>query len=89
MLENDSVTVACEVPIYLDSTDIEHFREKLGFLIPLDLGELGALTGHIDILQIRNGAVHILDYKPNARKEIVPMAQRCFYAIRRWSIWNR
>jgi len=25
------------------------------------------LTGHIDLLQVRNGAVHILDYKPDAR----------------------
>ena len=35
MLANDSVTVACEVPIYLDSMDIEHMRDKLGFIIPL------------------------------------------------------
>ena len=27
------------------------------------------LTGHIDLIQIRNGQVHILDYKPNAAKE--------------------
>jgi ATP-dependent exoDNAse (exonuclease V) beta subunit len=27
------------------------------------------ITGHIDILQIRNGMVHILDYKPQAEKE--------------------
>ena len=25
-----------------------------------------AITGHIDFLQVRNGAVHVLDYKPDA-----------------------
>jgi hypothetical protein len=25
------------------------------------------VIGHIDFLQVRNGAVHILDYKPDAR----------------------
>jgi hypothetical protein len=25
------------------------------------------VTGHIDFLQVRNGAIHILDYKPDAR----------------------
>ena len=29
----------------------------------------GSITGHIDILQIRYGKIHILDYKPNAIKE--------------------
>jgi len=38
------------------------------------------LTGHIDILQIRNGMVHILDYKPNASKE-KPIEQLTWYAL--------
>lgn len=80
MLHNDSVTVACEVPVYLDTMDIEHMRDKLGFLIPWDTTGLGTLTGHIDILQIRNGALHILDYKPNAKKE-KPIEQLTLYAL--------
>ncbi len=38
------------------------------------------LTGHIDIVQIRNGQVHILDYKPNAAKE-KPIEQLTWYAL--------
>jgi PD-(D/E)XK nuclease superfamily len=38
------------------------------------------LTGHIDIVQIRNGIVHILDYKPNASKE-KPIEQLTWYAL--------
>lgn len=38
------------------------------------------ITGHIDFVQIRNGMVHILDYKPNASKE-KPIEQLTWYAL--------
>ena len=38
------------------------------------------LTGHIDLLQVRNGQIHILDYKPNAAKE-KPIEQLTWYAL--------
>ena len=38
------------------------------------------LTGHIDFVQIRNGMVHILDYKPGASKE-KPIEQLTWYAL--------
>ncbi|MFY9462053.1 MAG: PD-(D/E)XK nuclease family protein [Candidatus Sungiibacteriota bacterium] len=38
------------------------------------------LTGHIDLVQIRNGQVHILDYKPGAAKER-PIEQLTWYAL--------
>ena len=38
------------------------------------------LTGHVDIVQIRNGSVHLLDYKPNAAKE-KPIEQLTWYAL--------
>src|ERR1035437_9846873 len=38
------------------------------------------LTGHIDLVQIRNGQVHIMDYKPNAAKER-PIEQLTWYAL--------
>jgi len=38
------------------------------------------ITGHIDILQIRNGQIHILDYKPDAEKER-PIEQLTLYAM--------
>ena len=37
-------------------------------------------TGHLDFLQVRNGAVHILDYKPGARTD-KPIAQLTLYAL--------
>jgi hypothetical protein len=81
MLCNDSVTVAVEVPVYMDSMDIEHMQEELNFTIPLKLDKV--LTGHIDILQLRNGAVYILDYKPQDkdRRRIKPVTQLTLYAL--------
>ncbi|MFA5792155.1 MAG: hypothetical protein WC884_03940 [Candidatus Paceibacterota bacterium] len=38
------------------------------------------LTGHIDLIQIRNGQIHIMDYKPNAAKER-PIEQLTWYAL--------
>lgn len=80
MLCNDSVTVATEVPVYMDEMDIEHMQEALGFKIPLKLDKV--MTGHIDILQIRNGNVHILDYKPlKSAKRDKPVSQLTLYAL--------
>ncbi len=38
------------------------------------------ITGHIDFIQIRNGMVHILDYKSRANKE-KPLEQLALYAL--------
>ena len=38
------------------------------------------ITGHVDFIQIRNGSIHILDYKPNAAKE-KPIEQLTLYAL--------
>ncbi len=38
------------------------------------------ITGHIDILQIRNGMIHLLDFKPGAEKER-PIEQLTLYAM--------
>ena len=46
----------------------------------LELAEGRSITGHIDFLQVRNGAVHILDYKPDARTN-KPIAQLAIYAL--------
>jgi ATP-dependent exoDNAse (exonuclease V) beta subunit len=58
--------------------DIEHLQHRLGFKIPLSLDH--PLTGHVDFLQIRNGAVHILDYKPDAEVNR-PIEQLTLYAL--------
>lgn len=78
MLINDSSTIACEVPVYLTAEHIRYFRET-GF--KLSLTEQDApITGHIDFVQVRNGFIHILDYKPEARK-INPVSQLTIYAL--------
>jgi hypothetical protein len=81
MLGNDSVTVAVEIPIWLTEPDIAALEAEHGIeLAPRDVGRERVITGHIDFLQVRNGAVHILDYKPDARTN-KPIAQLAIYAL--------
>lgn len=91
MIANDSCTVATEVPVYIRKEDIEHMENELKFKIS-DEGMIELkgdknlrkmpklLTGHIDLVQIRNGQIHLLDYKPNASKE-KPIEQLTWYAL--------
>ena len=90
MLANDSATIAVEVPIWLAESDISALEETYGIEIvakqPANPARLRAahaprhITGHIDFLQVRNGAIHILDYKPDARTN-KPIAQLTIYAL--------
>ena len=60
MLVNDTATIGVEVPVW--------FWEKK--LVNAETGKKGlGICGHIDILQLRYGNIHVLDYKPNAVKE--------------------
>jgi len=79
MLANDSTTIAVEVPVWLSQADIAAIEREYG--VRLFSGDAAAsITGHIDFLQVRNGAVHILDYKPDARTN-KPIAQLTVYAL--------
>ena len=94
MLANDTVTVATEVPVYITKDDLEHMQTQLGFemysksagtgsataVCKIGTGTPKLITGHIDILQIRNGQIHILDYKPDAEKDR-PIEQLTLYAM--------
>jgi ATP-dependent exoDNAse (exonuclease V) beta subunit len=81
MLANDSVTLAVEVPIWLTASDISALEREHGIRLRADGAAPGqTITGHIDFLQVRNGAVHILDYKPDARTNR-PFAQLTIYAL--------
>ena len=90
MLINDSTTVAVEVPIFLLEDDIAVLEYTYDITIipkePLHRARPGLghkprfITGHIDFLQVRNGAIHILDYKPDARTN-KPIAQLAIYAL--------
>ena len=77
-ITNDSVTIAAEVPIYLTHDDLLYFNSRNFNLNSNDFST--PVTGHIDILQIRNNLIHILDYKPNADKEN-PIEQLTIYAL--------
>ena len=39
------------------------------------------ITGHIDVLQVRNNLIHVLDYKPEAKKEKKAVKQLTIYAL--------
>ena len=78
MLINDSTTVATEIPVYLTKDDIIYFLNR-NFKLPLE-NQKTPITGHIDIIQIRNGLIHILDYKPDAKHQN-PIHQLTIYAL--------
>lgn len=78
MLANDSCTIACEVPVYLTAEEIAYYKSK-GFFVTLPESPK-PITGHIDIVQARNGLIHLLDYKPKAR-HIDPVNQLVVYAL--------
>jgi hypothetical protein len=80
MLATDSVTIAIEIPIWLDEPDIRAPERRHCIELAPKSGAPRAITGHIDFLQMRNGAVHILDYKPDARNNR-PIAQLAIYAL--------
>ena len=79
MLANDSTTIAVEVPVWLSKDDITAVEREHGIQLRSVNAER-SITGHIDFLQVRNGAVHILDYKPDARTN-KPIAQLTIYAL--------
>ena len=80
MLANDSVTIAVEIPIWLTAADIDALEVEYGIRLLPPVHSPRVLTGHIDFLQVRNGAVHILDYKPDARTN-KPIAQLTLYGL--------
>lgn len=78
MLANDSCTIACEVPVYLTAEEISYYKSQ-GFFLTLP-EVCKPITGHIDIVQVRNGFIHLLDYKPKAR-QVDPLNQLVVYAL--------
>lgn len=86
MLINDTSTVACEIPVYITAGEIDGFE-----LFKL-CGINGAVTGHIDLLQMRFGRVWVLDFKPEAVKEKHAWCQVFVYTLAlslRTGIWLR
>ena len=76
-LINDTATIATEVPVYLYPNELTKSEQK-DYGIKLD----EPLSGHIDILQVRWNKIHILDYKPDAKKTDKQTADQLFlYAL--------
>jgi len=73
MLESDTTTIACEIPIWLLPEELEAYKEIFNSTEPL--------TGHIDLLGLEDGKIWILYYKPNASKEKFAATQTYFYAL--------
>jgi len=80
MIANDSVSIAAETAVLINSEDIMHLKHELNFEIPITLEDGEYITGHIDLIQIRNGSIYLLDYKPSASKE-KPIEQLTLYAL--------
>ena len=74
------VTLAVEIPIWLTETDITAIEREYEIELAPETTAPRVLTGHLDFLQVRNGAVHILDYKPDAGTN-KPIAQLTIYAL--------
>jgi transposase-like protein len=73
MLINDSATVAVELPVFFNPKELTN-KEKRTYGIKLSR----TLTGHIDILQVRFNKIHVLDFKPDARKDDRRAAEQVF-----------
>ena len=82
-LINDSTTIAAEIPVYLTHDDIFYYKIRNFTIKFLEKYET-PITGHIDLLQIRNGLIHILDYKPDSHLKQVQehaVQQLTIYAL--------
>jgi len=80
MLANDTVTVAVETPLLMNSEDVRHYKHELSYDVPIALKDDEYVTGHVDLIQVRNGSIHLMDYKPSAEKE-KPVDQLTIYAL--------
>ncbi len=73
-LEHDPATVACEVPVWMESWEFADYPQILGTREPL--------TGHIDVLRREeDGRLGVWDYKPHAAAERNAHLQVFLYAL--------
>lgn len=73
MLNNDSNTVAVELPVWLEPEEVMKYNAIFS--------EPRPLTGHIDVLRIEDDKIWVWDYKPKANKERYAATQVYFYAL--------
>lgn len=73
MLAYDKTTIAMEVPVWLDQTELKSYKKVFD--------SEKSLSGHIDIVRVENDLVWIWDYKPNAHREKFADTQTYLYAL--------
>jgi hypothetical protein len=73
-LEHDPLTIACEVPVWMEAWEFKDYPRILGTRAPL--------TGHIDVLRREeDGRLGVWDYKPRAAAERHAHLQVFLYAL--------
>lgn len=72
-LEHDPCSFACEIPVWIESAEIQDYVEVFGTDAPL--------TGHIDLLRYADHRIEVWDYKPRAVKEVTAVIQVLLYAL--------
>lgn len=73
-LLNDPCTVACEVPVWLESNELRDYSDVFH--------TEDTLTGHIDVLRYeKDRKIGVWDYKPGASQEIDSAIQVFLYAL--------
>lgn len=98
MLVNDTSTIACEVPVWLDTDEVKRLNSEFNVFDFSASPDFGAsvnaelcITGHIDAVQARFGIIYVLDYKPEAEK-VDAVSQLFTYALalsERTGVWLR
>ncbi len=73
MLNYDKNSIGAEIPIWLMPEELGCYKELFNDKNPL--------TGHIDVLQIKNNKIWVWDYKPKAHLEKFATTQTYFYAL--------
>ena len=78
-LEKDPNTIAAEIPVWTNYFELNGSGN--GFRITELIGDTKPLTGHIDLLQVKDDRINVLDFKPNASKEKWAPTQLFVYAL--------
>ncbi len=72
-LSNDPKSLACEIPVWVELTELRDYRDVFHTEAPL--------TGHIDLLRYEDQHIAVWDYKPNAAREVTAITQVFLYSF--------
>ena len=79
MLINDSATIAVELPVWVTAEEAQESIWGGAAQGPRPEAP-GPITGHIDLVQVRNDQLYILDYKPDETEKNYTVTQLDLYA---------